>query len=439
MARPHIGEMTDDGEYYVAALALAHGQGYTLPSRPDIPTSKYPPGLSLTAAPLVHFFPSYNAARAVVTLFGVLLFLAGFKLLRDWGLGEWEAVLLMIPVMFQPAVLFWPVIMVSDVPFAAIVLAFFCLRSETRKRLVLLGVLAAYGYLLRSNGIILLLAGVVIAKRRTLYLLGGFLLVVVPVKLWLAQGRGETYGDNSAFFTHHSLKQILGLFAGNAWAYFQTFGLWIYPIIETNKFQRVSIIFVIAAVIPLALGLHRFRSWPFALFTLANLALFIVWPWAVGIRAFIWLGPAILFCWYKGWGKYRRYALAVTLLCAVLMTAMTVKRNHHITDPDYDAAIGYIKTSTPPDAVVASYMPESVYLYSGHPGCRTLLDRDFMTDVQGNWAPIEDCAKDRPLYLLVPLGNIFESQGAALVHNATRPAVLEFQNDHFRIYRIDAK
>jgi hypothetical protein len=437
MARPHVGDMTDDGEYYVAALALAHGQGYTLPSRPDAQSTKYPPGMSLSAAPFLYLFPAYATARVVEALFGIMLLLAGFRFLRSWGAGDGEAVLLMIPVMFQPGVLFWSMVFVSDVPFAALVLTFFCIKAETRKNIVLLGIVAALAYLVRSNGLTLLLAGAVICKRRTLYFLAAFALTVLPVKLLLAHSRGETYWDNFAFFTHATGQQILALIAGNAWAYLQTLALWVYPIIETNTFQRVMILFVIAALVPLALGLRSFRSKAFAAHTLASLALFIVWPWYVGIRAFFWLGPVVMFCWYQGWGKYRRYALAATLLCVAMMTFIAVKRDHNVTDPGFDAAMTFIKTASPQDAVVASYMPESVYLYAHRQGCRFLTDRDFMTNVQGNWAPIYDCAKGRPLYLLQPVGGLFEPQANALLKSATRPAVLEFSNDRFKVYRIE--
>ena len=120
--RPH-----DDGTYFSTAKALAQGQGYRLVSFPGTPPqTEYPivyPYLLSWVWKLNPNFPgNLKPAIRLTEFFGCWSLVAAFLLLRRYGIGEAAALCLAALLAFQPAFLHLSGMIMSDVPFMALLL-----------------------------------------------------------------------------------------------------------------------------------------------------------------------------------------------------------------------------------------------------------------------------------------------------------------------------
>lgn len=159
---PHFGRYHDDAVYFVSAKSLAEGQGYRLPSFPGSPwQTKYPPlypaYLSAVWKLDAGFPGNLSLAMACTWIFlPLFLWLAG----KEWqamGLAPPVASALVVLVAFNPFVVLASVSLLSDIPFAAVMMGvLLLLRRETPGAVALAGVLATAAYLTRSSAVVLL-------------------------------------------------------------------------------------------------------------------------------------------------------------------------------------------------------------------------------------------------------------------------------------------
>ena len=192
--RPH-----DDGTYFSTAKALAHGQGYRLVSFPGTPPQTeypivYPYLLSWVWKLHPNFPDNLKPAIRLTEFFGCWSLLAAFLLLRRYGIGESAALSLVALLAFQPAFLHLSGMVMSDVPFMAVLLTTLLLadaatRSGARLPLVFAtGALAGVSVGLRTIGAAIVAGILLLALRRRAFreafLLAAVAGTVVAIESW---------------------------------------------------------------------------------------------------------------------------------------------------------------------------------------------------------------------------------------------------------------
>ncbi len=192
--RPH-----DDGTYFSTAKALAHGQGYRLVSFPGTPPQTeypivYPYLLSWVWKLHPNFPDNLKPAIRLTEFFGCWSLVAAFFLLRKYGIGEPAALSLVALLAFQPAFLHLSGMIMSDVPFMAVLLTTLLLadaatRSGAKLPMVLAtGALAGVSVGLRTIGVAVVAGIFFLALRRRAFreafLLAAVAGTVVAVESW---------------------------------------------------------------------------------------------------------------------------------------------------------------------------------------------------------------------------------------------------------------
>jgi hypothetical protein len=196
----------DAGVYYSTGVALAHGDGYRLPSEPrDILAVQYPPGLPLLVAAAIRLLGTSDPDRVGTALRWVWLVLSigqaqlGYSLARRWlhslpALAAALTATLAVPTIFYSDVLF------AELPFGIVVLGFLLLhrRPASRSRVALEWAVATVSFLLRTLGLAVLLAWVVerLFERRWKSALLRLVAVAVPTLLWSWYVRQVTHSDD---------------------------------------------------------------------------------------------------------------------------------------------------------------------------------------------------------------------------------------------------
>jgi hypothetical protein len=192
--RPH-----DDGTYFSTAKAMAQGQGYRLVSFPGTPPqTEYPivyPYLLSWVWKLNPSFPdNLKPAIWLTEFFGCWSLVAAFFLLRRYGLGEPAALSLVALLAFQPAFLHLSGMVMSDVPFMAVLLTTLLLadaatRSGSRLPIVLAtGAFAGVSVGLRTIGVAVVVGIFFLALRRRAFreafILAAAVVTVIALESW---------------------------------------------------------------------------------------------------------------------------------------------------------------------------------------------------------------------------------------------------------------
>jgi len=167
-----VGLYHDDGLYIALSKALASGQGYRIISLPDQPTeTKYPPLFPLLLTPvwwLSPFFPSNIIWFKGIVIFcgAVLLFVSHQFFVKVFRLGAKNSLLLLALLVTNPTLLSTSQWVLAEIPYALLsmsALLFFetyCGQDKRGSllRLALLASLAGCCYLIKTQGIVLVLA-----------------------------------------------------------------------------------------------------------------------------------------------------------------------------------------------------------------------------------------------------------------------------------------
>jgi hypothetical protein len=191
--RPTVffGRAHDDGIYFSTAKALAQGQGYLLISFPGTPPqTKYPilyPYLLSWVWKLDPSFPdNLKPAIRLTEFFGCWTLVAAFLLLRRFDISDPAALLLVAFCAFQPTFVYLSGLIMSDVPFMALLLTTLVLAdAATRvgaRLLVVLatGVVAGFSVGFRTIGVTVV-AGIFFLALRKRAFREAFLIAVAAV------------------------------------------------------------------------------------------------------------------------------------------------------------------------------------------------------------------------------------------------------------------
>jgi hypothetical protein len=195
-----FGLSEDDSIYLSSARALANGHGYVLESVPGSPpATKYPVLFSWLLSWVWRWQPAFPAnlklALGLNAVFGFVYILAAFFFLRCFkGLTDLERVLLVAFCGLHPVVIFHAANLLSDLPFAAVVLSalaiYVGMANQHEKGWVVLccGFLGGAALALRTLGLPIV-AGLMLGfvLRRRWRALGVFCLGAAPLSLvWLS-------------------------------------------------------------------------------------------------------------------------------------------------------------------------------------------------------------------------------------------------------------
>src|SRR6202162_616779 len=187
-----FGSFSDDALYFSSAKALAHGQGYVLPSIPgNPPATKYLILLTWLLSFVWRYNPSFpsniHAATAVMVAFGCGYVVASFLFLRRYsGIKDYEALLLTAFCALHPVVLRYSVILSSDIPFAALSMVTFIMADRYIRRdaglagAAVTGILSGLSLLLRVLGVPIAAGMFLCAVYRRAWRQAAILPVLIP-------------------------------------------------------------------------------------------------------------------------------------------------------------------------------------------------------------------------------------------------------------------
>lgn len=482
----HFGLFQDDGLYLTSARSLRDGRGYGLLNRPGEPPPKYPIGLPAVLALALRLDPGppslgreVAVARALVVVAAWVFFLAAHAWLRRLRVGPGLACAIVLATAFQYVVALQVAItLMADLPFAAVTFVLLARWAGRRadcdatgrglawRQGLADGMLAGFAFLLRSNGITLIAAGVVAALaggaasrvgrpgRRPRpgwsaagACLLGAILVAAPAT-WYA-GRHPRVVASNSYLVELSTSWTspgagLAIVGRNLWAAtcFLPASLVSSSLCHDDASARwladrplLEGAFRLACTGVIGLGLvrlaraTRWRDLPAWTHALGTVAIFAAWPWTAILERFLLtLIPLLLLALAVGLGALARAVpdlradprarrrLAVLGLAALTagnaVVVVRAVRCFHAQSgqwtgfPDraaLDRMLGLIRARTGPDAVIASFWPEMVYLQTGRMSVPLAEDDTVLHRRFGDVARLRawrDLAAGRPFYLL---------------------------------------
>ena len=463
----HLGVFQDDGLYLTSARSLRDGHGFGLPSRPGEPPPKYPIGLPATISLALRLDPGPPSlareiaiGRLLVLAGGWAFFLGAHAWLKKLGVRPCAACGIVLATAYHHIVLIGGAITIfADLPFAGV--SFVLLnRWAGRKgasedgagrRAFWDGAIAGFAVLLRSNGVTLAFAAMVAAaigprKRSSLAAcLSGLVLTVIPATHY-AGLHPRVVPSNSYLLEMKSgwssPEAGLRIVATNAASMALDFPARVLaspanytdPIVKLLAARpavslafRASLALIVAAgVVSLVRSTRRvdLPAWAHAL---GSMAIFSLWPFT-GImdRFLLSLIPMVVLAFARGLDglaglvglgpKWRRGLVAAGLALVVAGNASVVIRAaslFHSRGRQWPGAshrgslaeaLQLIRERTEPDAVIAAFWPEMVYLHTGRTVVPLIEDDTVLLGRSGDVARLKlwrDQVSRRPFYLLV--------------------------------------
>ncbi len=204
-SRP-VGVVHDDAMYVILARSLATGQGYRYLNLPSSPAAThFPPGYPALLAVISWAAPAFPASLAVFKAMNAVLFAVGAVLVTrfarsrvldsGWALGLGATSAVSIPILVLGSLVlsepFFFVLLVALLP----ALESLVDRPSSARRALLLGAGIAACTLVRSNGIVLLPAVLLVLGARRRWRDAGLVaaaavICLVPWQLWTAAHSG---------------------------------------------------------------------------------------------------------------------------------------------------------------------------------------------------------------------------------------------------------
>jgi len=417
---PHFGRYHDDAVYFVSAKSLAQGEGYRLPSFPGSPwQTKYPPlyPAYLSAVwKLDSGFPeNLPLALACTWIFLPLFLWLAWKEWQALGLAPPVASALVVLVGFNPFVVLASVSLLTDLPFAALMMGvLLLLRRESAGAVALGGILAAAAYLTRSSAVVLLATAPLWfcwrRKPRLALLFSGMLLpVVVAWSAWvsahLPAGRDAATLYYFDYLGYHlnglRLSDLPLLVWKNADSVLSAIGGAVVYGFEGWAGTHLKRLLGLAAIAGVARMTRRNGVSHSHLFAAAHLALLVVWNFKPNVRLLLPAAPVLLAglaaevghlagLLRSAWraSPANRAVAAVFAVSALTLGAAAVSSNLHYNfvrwprafaayraqNEQERAAFAWIARHLPPDARILASPDIPLYLHTGRQACRLPLD-----------------------------------------------------------------
>ncbi len=507
----HLGVFQDDGLYLTSARSLRDGQGFGLPSRPGEPPPKYPIGLPAMIALALRLDPGPTSlareiaiGRGLVLAGGWAFFLGAHAWLRRVGVAPEMACGIVLATACHHVVLVGGAITIfSDLPFAGVALLLLTRWAARGKapeagapgRAFWDGAIAGFGILLRSNGVTLAIAALVAAAvgpRRRPSLAGclaGLALAVVPATHYA--GRHPRLVPSNSYLLElkagwSSADSGLRVLSTNAASMALDFparvlaspATYSAPIVRAMAaypaaglaFRGAFSVVVAAGLVSLARSSRRvdLPAWAHAA---GSMAIFAVWPWnGIMDRFLLSLIPMVILAFTRGIeasarriglgpGASRRLA-AAGLVAVVAGNAGVVIRAaalFHGSGGQWPGAshrsslglaLDLVRDRTEPDAVIAGFWPEMVFLHAGRTVVPLVEDEAVMLDRYGDIARLRlwrATVPDRPFYLLlrseeedIHRADLTQAEALAAEPGLTLREVARTPDGRYRLIRVES-
>jgi len=415
-----VGALRDDSMYLELAKALATGHGYHWLNLPGAPAAThFPPGYPAVLALLWMVAPNFPANVVLFKLANTLFATLSAVCLTRFVRRRFEMSEVAAPLFAVAAILAVPMLtlatQVMSEPLFLLALITTLLVAEDViddpgvrwPRLVMLGLLAAATTLVRTNGVALLLAVVVVlCLRRRFRDAGVFTVAIVaallPWQLWVASHadlvpapmRGN-YGSYAALLADAVRARGLGFLGAVASRTSGEIATMLQYVAAPGAPTPVRILALIVATVLASLGIRPlWRRAPVTALCLAGYgAIVVFWPYTPA--RFLWcvwpfllllpvLGARELFDWTPRQPRLRitraaGLAGAPALALGYITFNVVSFRNGSWSASGYAERLRplvvYVATKTPLDAVVATEAENTVYLYTGR---RTVPLGSFM-------------------------------------------------------------
>jgi hypothetical protein len=409
-----VGATNDDGMYVILAKSIATGHGYHWIHLPGAPSAThFPPGYPALLALLWWLVPGFPANLVLFKLanaFFLAIAAAGTFLFatRRLAMSDAGAALLTFAATLGIPTLTLSTIVMSEMLFLALLipallLAEGAMRIEgaTVPEAVTLAILAGLATLVRSHGIALVAAILFLlcARRqlRSAAIFGGITLAILaPWQIWVSlhsavvplpmRGNYESYGAwfasglraDGAALVGRTVLRTSGELAGMLEA-----------LVSPSMPAAVHLLALLVLIGISALGARELwrRASVSAAFVGLYLAIVVFWPFAP--TRFVWgiwplvmllpvLGARALLRWMpatRGADALRWSALAASLLLGCGYATYTVRGYQHRWWSSIPRSVSraagpllvWIGTHTSRDALVATEVESTVYLYTGRP------------------------------------------------------------------------
>lgn len=226
---PHFGHFHDDGLYWVTAKSLAQGTGYRTISLPDRPfQTKYPPVYPLLVAGVWKLFPNFPENLAIGVALNWLpipfCLLLGWRLFREFGLGEKPALVAGAALALNIQVIRYSITMTADLLAVCLLMAALLLISEASRPergawlTLAAGGLAGICYLTRSVMLPLAMAGPLwFLLRKQRFRAGLFLVGMLPAlagwQWWVRTHMGPAWDVVDLYYADYVAyhRAVIGL------------------------------------------------------------------------------------------------------------------------------------------------------------------------------------------------------------------------------------
>lgn len=426
---PHLGFYHDDSIYWVSARSLATGDGYRIQSLPGQPyQTKYPPLYPALLAGIWKLNPQFPANLPLATLLSWLLlpvFLTVlWWLLRDYGFGLRERIVLMLMAALSPVTVVFsfslmPELLFTSLLLAGLILAERAMQPDAPRWLVLLaGVCAALAYLTKSIAAPLLLTvPLCFALRRHFRKAALFFFTMLPAvagwQWWTAKHLTRSWDLVTLYYTNYvgfqiynvPLKDLPLVIWYNLDGFLQGAGkLLIFDLPYGSKhLERLVAIAAIAGCVRLTMR-KRALQYPFA--ALGMSAILLVWHFPPDQRFVFPLYPLLLMglatevgnicaalrhawakpafadrCAVAGFGTLLAGVAAFAIFCTGFGLAHVIPDLFGSYRTDFEAreqAYEWINRHVPRDANVYAYEDPVMFLYTGHRACRLPIPPKFL-------------------------------------------------------------
>jgi Glycosyltransferase family 87 len=384
---PSVGLYHDDGVYLVTAESLATGHGYTIDSLPTaIPQTKYPPVFPIVLALFTLVSRQTQWLKLLPLLCTVAWLALSYRLLRRMGAKNGGAWLLVLITAASPTVVFLGTNLMSEPLFALFTVATLLLLLD--ERAFLAGVCAGLATLTRSAGVPLIAACMIVFVvrhrfRSAAQFTAAAMLFVAPWFGWVlanASGHpyysGADYAASSILTSLHASEKLV--------------------VLGTNILYLLSSPFVLLsgsggvyAVVATALlfgwSLIRRRQLMPDLFV--ALYCLMLLTWAFPPQRFVApIFPLVLWIAWRGFqnAKLQEAVAAVAIIVAAIPMVVGISRvpatlrygqfptgGGQPSDwYQLERVFSYIRSSTPPDAVILANLDPMFYLNTGRKAIR---------------------------------------------------------------------
>jgi len=408
----------------------------------QIGPAAYPWGYPLILLPALWIRGVHPIVLKLPGLFFLALFLISLYRLTMKRFTRTESLLFVSLFAFNPIMVGFVDQILSDIPFlffSTLVLSFALIDEQTRTVRVLTGVLSALAFSIRTQGLLILGACVLVellnmwksrsdrvhvlrSVRSALELLGGFALIFIPYVL-IFPGGSESYLAQYETFQISILSKNILAYGSEFGSFFGDGGVWLF-------IYLVAVVFFFIGA-----WIRREHDTVLHVFFIAWMLALITWPYFQGVRFIFPVLPVFLY--FTFWGmKYAlsRFAkqraqsmqtgftiywsvIALALLFTTAARAYTnIKDDRAINgpfDPYSDELFNYIREGTPSDSVIVFFKPRAMRLFTGRDSimrfdCEGLALGDYVA-LHRKWdnsqvmpADVDECG--------VPLEQVYRSQ-----------------------------